>query len=72
MDESSLGNVLKMEWQLWCHNVFAHEFGHAIEHYTVFQAVTPTEGGADCFAGATFNSALADGQFPDYALDEAI
>jgi predicted metalloprotease len=52
--------------------IFAHEFGHAIEHYTVFQAVTPTEGGADCFAGATFNSALADGQFPDYALDEAI
>ena len=52
--------------------IFAHEFGHAIEHYTVYEAMIPTEGGGDCFAGATFKAALADGQFPDYALDEAI
>ena len=50
--------------------VVAHEFGHAVEH-----ASTPlpaTEGGADCFAGTAFRSAMADGQFPDYAFEEAL
>ena len=31
-----------------------------------------TEGGADCFAGTAFRSAMADGQFPDYAFEEAL
>ena len=42
--------------------VVAHEFGHAVEHN-----VTPlpgTEGGADCFAGAAFGLAAANGYFP--------